>query len=93
MKKTIFIIALLISSLIMNAKAIGTWKAYMAYHDITEIQKAGNNLYILASNNLYSYNQNDKSILTYDKTNILSDCDIAHIAWCQAAKRLIIIYQ
>lgn len=93
MKKIIFIIALLTSSLIMNAKAIGTWKAYMAYHDITEIQKAGNNLYILASNNLYSYNQNDKSIQTYDKTNSLSDCDIAHISWCQAAKRLIIIYQ
>jgi len=93
MKKIIFIIALLTFSLILNATPIGTWKAYMAYHDITEIQKGGNNLYILASNNLYSYNQNDQSIQTYDKINTLSDCDITHIAWCQAAKKLIITYQ
>jgi hypothetical protein len=93
MRKIIFTIALLASSLLMNATAIGTWKAYMAYHDITEIQKGGNNLYILASDNLYSYNQNDQSVRTYDKANVLSDCNITHIAWCQAAKRLVITYK
>ena len=80
------------SPIMVKAAEIGTWNAYMAYHDITNIEKAGNILYVLASNNLYSYNTNDNSIQTYHKANFLSDCGIEHIAYCQAAKRLIISY-
>ena len=72
---------------------IGTWKAYMAYSDIQEIQKAGDELFVMASNDLYQYNLNDQSIYTYDKTNGLSDTYIRHIKWCPAAKRLIVVYQ
>ena len=50
-------------------------------------------LYVLASNSLYSYNKTDKSLQTYDKTTVLNDCGIAHIAWCQKAKRLLIVYE
>ena len=101
MKKRLFILALLAVTcklsffnfqLSLSAASIGTWKAYMAYHDITEIEKGGNMMYVLASDNLYSYNTNDQSIRTYDKTNALSDCSISHIAWCQGAKTLIILY-
>lgn len=70
----------------------GSWRTYMAYHDIAEVEKAGNIVYVLASNNLYAYNTNDQSIQTYDKVNFLNDCTINHIAWCQSAQRLIILY-
>lgn len=86
------ILLLFFSPIMGKAAEIGTWNAYMAYHDITNIEKAGNILYVLASNNLYSYNTNDNSIQTYHKANFLSDCGIEHIAYCQAAKRLIISY-
>lgn len=70
-----------------------TWKAYLSYYEPTEIEQAtGNTIYVLASNGLYSYNTSDQSLQTYDKTTVLSDCDIAHIAWCQKAKRLVIVY-
>ncbi len=98
MKRGFSIVALLTLSLLRlsilncNAAEIGTWKAYMAYHDIKEIEKGGNILYVLASDNLYSYNTNDQSIQTYDKANALSDCGIAHIVWCQGAKSLVILY-
>ena len=87
------ILLLFFSPIMGKAAEIGTWNAYMAYHDITNIEKAGNILYVLASNNLYSYNTNDQSIQTYHKANFLSDCGIEHIAYCQAAKRLIISYE
>ena len=87
------ILLLFFSPFMGKAAEIGTWNAYMAYHDITNIEKAGNILYVLASNNLYSYNTNDQSIQTYHKANFLSDCGIEHIAYCQAAKRLIISYE
>lgn len=79
-------------SICTYAKGVGTWKAYMAYHDITAIEKGGDILYILASDNLYSYNTHDQSIQTYDKVDILSDCGISNIIWNDKVKKLIIIY-
>jgi len=75
------------------AAQVGTWKAYMSYHDVQQIQKAGDDLFVLASNDLYQYNLNDNSITTYDKTNGLSDTYIDQIKWCQRAKRLIATYK
>ena len=72
---------------------VGTWKHYLAYHEVQDIQKAGDNLFVLASNGLYQYNLNDQSITTYDRINGLSDTHITHIAWSNAAKRLIAVYE
>ena len=76
-----------------NAATIGQWNAYMAYHDVTEIEEVGNTIFVLASNNLYSYNRNDQSIHTYSKANALSDSEIAHIKYCPGAKQLVIAYK
>lgn len=76
----------------LNAQ-VATWKNLLAYHEVQSICKAGDELFVLASNGLYQYNLNDQSILTYDKVNGLSDTHITHIAWCQQAKRLIAVYQ
>jgi non-canonical purine NTP pyrophosphatase (RdgB/HAM1 family) len=81
----------LFSFLPLNAQ-IGTWRNFLAYQDVQQIQATGNYLFVLASNGLYQYNKTDQSILTYDKTNGLNDTYITHIRWCQQAKRLVIIY-
>lgn len=72
---------------------VGTWRTYMAYAEPQQIVKAGNVLFVRASNDLYQYNLTDHSITTYDKVTGLSDTYITHIAWNQQAKRLIIVYQ
>ena len=72
---------------------IGTWHNYLAYYDVQQIQDAGDDLFVRASNSLYKYNQKDQSIVTYDKVNGLSDTNISHIRWCQKAKRLVVVYQ
>lgn len=72
--------------------AIGDWKAYMSYHDVQEIEQAGNLIFVQASNSLYVYNKNDQSIQTFSKVNYLSDCEIAHIAYNKTTKRLVILY-
>ena len=76
----------------LNAQ-IGTWRHYLAYHEVQDIQKAGDFLFVLASNNLYQYNLNDQSITNYDRTNGLSDTYITHIAWSSQAKCLIAVYE
>lgn len=73
--------------------AIGDWKAYMAYSEVQEIEQAGSLIFVQASNNLYVYNQNDQSIQTFSKMDYLSDCNIQHIAYNKAAKRLLILYK
>ena len=78
---------------IMQASQTGNWKAYMAYSDVQDVEQgSGNIIYVLASNNIYSYNTADQSIQTFDKTNGLSDCNILHISYNKSAKRLVIVY-
>lgn len=71
---------------------IGTWTLYPSYSDITEIEPAGDNTYVLASGALFSYNYKDGMLSTYDKNNTLSDNTISHIAWAKNTKRLVITY-
>ena len=92
MKKSIIVLLLLTVICHLSSAQIGTWKNYLAYHDIQQIQSAGDYLFVLASNDLYQYNKNDQSIVTYDKVNGLSDTYITHIRWCPQAKRLIAVY-
>lgn len=87
----LFFITLGVSS--STAQGIGTWNCYWAYNDITEIQPAGNLVFVLSSKGLFSYNVNDQSVATYDKMNVLSDCNISHIRYSQQAKRLLIVYE
>ena len=93
MKKFVITWLLTFSCCQIALSQIGTWKAYMAYHDVQQIQKAGDELFVMASNSLYQYNLTDHSIYTYDKTNGMSDTHITHIAWSSAAGRLIVVYQ
>lgn len=86
-------IIILLSTVSMLADGVGTWKNYLSYYEPTEIEKgSGNILYVLASNGLYTYNTNDQSLQTFDKTNGLSDCTISHIKWNKNTKNLIIVY-
>jgi len=91
--KKLFAIVLSLSYCYLAIAQIGTWHNFLAYHEIQQICKAGNQLFVLASNDLYQYNLDDQSITTYDKVNGLSDTHINHIAWNQKAKRLIAVYE
>lgn len=98
MRKTIIILLMTIAStLATTASALAMtsnngWKAYMSYHTPEETARGGKMIYVLASGNLYTYNTADNEVRTYDKTNMLSDCGIAHIAWCAHVGRLVIVY-
>lgn len=92
MKKYVIALLLCIINYELCIAQIGSWRNYLSYAEPKEIQAAGNYLFVLASGSLYQYNQNDKSIYTYDKINGMSDVDITHIRWCQQAKRLVVVY-
>ena len=83
---------LLMFPLYSFSSGTGTWKNYMAYSNVQWIEKGGNLLYVLASNDLYTYNEKDNSIQTFDKINGLNDTHIEFIAWNNVAQRLVIAY-
>lgn len=86
------IIALLLLTASHGMAQTGTWRAYPAYHDLQQVEQAGKLLYVRASGALYSYNRGNQSLQTFDKARSLSDCDIAHISYNTAARRLVIVY-
>ena len=91
MKKLLLSLLLLLPICGIMAQT-GSWRAHMAYYDVQQIAKGGHRLYVRASNNLYSYNLNDKSITTYDKIHQLNDAVISMIAWNPTVNKLIIVY-
>ncbi len=94
MKRILLFALFFISCICMvQAEQTGKWKAYLSYSDVQDVEQgSGNIIYVLASNNIYSYNTADQSIQTFDKTNGLSDCNISHISYNKSVKRLVIIY-
>ena len=64
----------------------------MSYYQPQEIVKGGNYLFVRASNGLYMYNMNDKSVTTFDRTRQLNDTYVDKIAWNEKAKRLLVSY-
>ena len=91
--KGLFLLPFYLFTFLPLQAQVGTWKHYLAYHEVQDIQKAGDDLFVLASNGLYQYNLNDQSITTYDRINGLSDTHITHIGWSQQANRLIAVYE
>ena len=92
MNRIAVIILSVLSPLFLQAATIGEWNVYPAYADITDIQPAGNTVYVLSSKNLFSYHLSDNSVKTYGKGHGLSDAGITHIAWCEQAKKLVVIF-
>ena len=92
MKKIFIALLLTMVNCQLLVGQIGTWRNYLSYAEIQQIQVAGNDIFVMASNGLYQYNKTDQSIVTYDKVNGMSDVTIKHIRWCQQAKRLVVAY-
>lgn len=92
MKKIIIGLLLTLACFQLSVAQVGTWRNYLSYYEIQQIQAAGDDIFVMASNGLYQYNKQDQSIYTYDKTKGLSDTEISHIKWCQQARRLVVAY-
>lgn len=55
MKTITLLITILFMTLPLSAIDKGSWEIYTSYNDITEIEPAGNQVFALASNGLFSY--------------------------------------
>lgn len=93
MKKIVILLLWSVTCVQLSIAQIGTWHNYLAYTNVQQIQAAGDDIFVMASNSLYQYNKNDQSIYTYDKTKGMSSTFITNIRWCPQAKKLVVVYQ
>ena len=73
--------------------AYGDWTIYAAYHHASKVAVLNNKVFVLSDNGLYSYDPEDTSIETYDKTNSLSDNHIFDMVRCDATKLIVLLYR
>ena len=94
MRRTAILTTLLILSILATTAqtAIGSWRSHAAYHNATQCASVDGKVYIVSDGSLYSYSTDDEFVECYDKTNLLSDQDIRHIAVDELTNTLIIIY-
>lgn len=83
---------LLSSSMGMWSQAIGSWRSHLAYHNATQCVVVGDKVYVVSDGSLYSYTPQDEFVECYDKTNLLSDQGIRHIAMDERTNTLLVIY-
>lgn len=92
MRRIISLLFFVFATLTINA-GVGDWKSYLAYYNIQQIVPTGDLVYVLSSNDLFSYNTIDESVTEYNKVVDLSDTYITHIAYCKSQKTLIVVYK
>lgn len=91
MNRFFFLCALLLSPL-RAAAGNGDWRVYAAYHDAQRTVALHGVVYVLSDGGLYSYDPEDTSVETYDRSNALSDNGIRTILPCAATGELVVVY-
>lgn len=90
----IVVLSFLSVATLMAGNQIGEWHIYQAYTDYTEAETVQpEELYFaIASNHLCRYDAATGDWQTYSRASGLSGYEVAHIAWCQDAQRLVVVY-
>lgn len=93
MKRTFILTAifLLLSNMFAWA-GIGSWRSHLAYHNATQCAVVGDKVYVVSDGSLYSYSSDDGFVESCDKTNLLSDQGIHHIAADEQTNTLLVVY-
>lgn len=75
-----------------TAQETSGWNVYPSYMNATQNVTTDSYVYGLMNGNLLRYDTDDQTVETYNSLEHLSDMGISHIAWCQEAKTLVIVY-
>jgi len=89
---SLLIVLLLTHCSMLQAQSIGEWKTYPSYWIATQNVTVGSCVYSLMNGNLMRYDTDDSSIKLYNCIDDLNDVHISHIAYCETAKKLVLVY-
>ena len=84
--------ALLLLSCLSTWAGIGSWRSHLAYHNATQCVVVHDKVYVVSDGSLYSYSPDDEFVESYDKTNLLNEQGIRHIAVDEQSNTLVVVY-
>lgn len=95
MKRLLFFIyaLLCLSSFTSVAWATDGWKIYASYHNATKAVKCDSRIFVLANGDVFSYDTDDETVETYDKTGALSSFGVADMAYSADTRQLVLVYE
>lgn len=92
MKKILYTAIFVCVTCILFAQAPGSWNAHFSYRSVVQVESVDDNIFALAENGLFIYNESSKEIQTLSKVNGLSSVGLNCIAYCEATSSFIIGY-
>lgn len=87
-----FLLICLFFSITRMQAAIGDWTIYSSYYEAKKVVDLKNSIYVLCNGRLYCYDNEDTSVETYDKANLLNGNTILDLLACKETNELVIIY-
>ena len=76
----------------LSARA-NDWTVHASYHGATKAVKCDTRIFVLANGDLFSYDTEDQSVETYDKSNTLNDFGIEDMAYSSDSRVLVAVYE
>ena len=92
MKRILLFLAILSSTIIVNAQKIGEWTTHTPCFKVISVDLMGNNVFAATPYDIYYYNTNDNSINHLSKVNGLSDIGISVIRYSESAGVMFVGY-
>ncbi|HEY5571042.1 MAG TPA: hypothetical protein VIK42_06185, partial [Bacteroidales bacterium] len=73
-------------------QAVGEWKSYPAFGDITAITPAGPKVFAVSLGNIFSYDTQDNNLEIYTRENGISDISAQKMAYDEKRNLLVLVY-
>ena len=95
MKRFLFFIFSLfcVHSLTSLANGADEWKIYASYHNAKKAVKCDSRIFVLANGGVFSYDTDDETVETYDKTDALSGFGVADMVYETDTRQLVLVYE
>ncbi|MDP4953577.1 MAG: hypothetical protein NWQ53_08025, partial [Flavobacteriales bacterium] len=93
MKQPFLTLALILSFTSLLAQIpVGTWRDHLPYEESIDVSIGSNKIFAATPYSVFYYSLEDNSIMTFSKTNGLSESSISSIAYLNSSDILVIGY-
>ncbi len=92
MKRIYTLLTIAIIAIAATAQTIHQWTIYPSYTVCTKNVPAGHRVYAVMESKLMAYDTEDSSVYTWNTQNGLNDVTITNIAYCEDARRIVLVY-
>ena len=93
LRKIIVFFTLSFFSFHVLAQTVGSWQIYPAYSYCTDNLVVDKRVYAITESNLFAYDTEDQSVVTFDWMHQLNDVAIRLARYNEEVKRIIIVYE